>query len=610
MNTTTTASASASASASANSTASTGSTTATVGDAPAVTEAWITLDPLGQVGQVGQVAQVAQVGGLGGLGHPPAQACTPLYDVATLRAIEQAGLNSLPPFTLMARAGTAAADWVVRHAPAGKILCLAGAGNNGGDALVAATRLHQSGRRVEAWLTGAPDRLPPDAARAWAEARAAGVPVLAMPQDETAALPPWPADCEAIVDGLLGIGLNRPAQGQAARWIGHINASGVPVFALDVPSGLFADTGAGQPAVRAQRTLTFLAAKPGLLTLDGRDCAGEIDIAPLGLPYPPADASVPAPAPAQSSSSPALTPQPATQAPTRLPIAIVNQPAAFAAALPKRDHAANKGHFGQLAVIGGNTGMTGAPLLGARAALYLGAGRVHIGYLADNAPSADLMHPELMLHPLDNVNTAAMTAIVIGPGMGTSPHSAAALATLLDAAMNADEKPALVLDADALNVLASDKALAQRLIASGLPTVLTPHPLEAARLLGTTVADVQRDRLRAAKAMAAQWQAVVVLKGSGTLIATPDNTAPLAINPTGNAALATAGTGDVLAGMTGAFLAQGMTPHAAACAAVWIHGRAADAFVAAGMGPAGMTASELYAPARQILNALLRGDPA
>ncbi|CAG9164292.1 Bifunctional NAD(P)H-hydrate repair enzyme Nnr [Cupriavidus pampae] len=510
-------------------------------------------------------------------------ASTPLYDVATLRAIEQAGLDSLPPFTLMARAGAAAADWIARHAPAGKVLCLAGAGNNGGDALVAATRLHQAGRRVEAWLTGVPDRLPADAARAWAEARAAGVPVLAMAQDESAALPPWPADCVAIADGLLGIGLNRPAQGQAARWIEHVNASGLPVFALDIPSGLFADTGLGQPAIRAQRTLTFLTAKPGLLTLDGRDCAGALDIAPLGLAYPP----------------------------MQVPTAIVNQPAGFAATLPARAHAANKGHFGQLAVIGGSVGMTGAPLLGARAALYLGAGRVHIGFLADNAPSADFVHPELMLHAVARVATGAMSALVIGPGMGTGAESATALAALLDACVKAEHRPALVLDADALNLLAADAALAARLIASGLPCVLTPHPLEAARLLGVSVPEVQRDRLAAARALAQQWRAVVVLKGSGTIVAAPDGgTPPPVINPTGNAALATAGTGDVLAGMTGALLAQGMATHAAACAAVWIHGRAADAFVAAGLGPAGMTASELYGPARQILNALLRGAPA
>jgi hydroxyethylthiazole kinase-like uncharacterized protein yjeF len=265
---------------------------------------------------------------------------TPLYDLTTIRRVEHAGLAATPPFTLMSRAGAAAADWLHAWVPNGRILCLAGPGNNGGDALVAAMRLHQRGRLVEAWLIGEADLLPADAARAWLEARAAGVPLLALPNDAATGIPPWPNGCAAIVDGLLGIGLNRAADGNMARWIDHLNNSHLPAFSLDIPSGLFADTGAGNPAVRAQRTLTFLAAKPGLLTLDGRDCAGEVDIAPLGLDYPPAEH----------------------------PVAVVNQPPGFSHSLPRREHADNKGSFGSLAVIGGSHGMTGAPLLGARAA--------------------------------------------------------------------------------------------------------------------------------------------------------------------------------------------------------------------------------------------------
>jgi len=511
---------------------------------------------------------------------PAGNAATPLHGVATIRAIEQAALASLPAYTLMTRAGSAAAGWVARHAPAGRIVLLAGPGNNGGDALVAATRLHQAGRQVEAWLTAAPDRLPADAARAWAEARTAGVPLLAVPLDPAAALPPWPAGCVALVDGLLGIGLSRAADGNMARWIAHINGAGLPVFALDIPSGLFADTGAGQPAVRAQRTLTFIAAKPGLLTLDGRDCAGNIDIAPLGLPYPPT--------------------QPA--------VAHVNQPGGFRNALPGRHHAVNKGSYGSLAVIGGSHGMAGAPLLGARAALHLGAGRVHVGFLAQPAPLMDPVHPELMLHDVSDVAIDAMSALVVGPGMGTGTAARKLLASLIDTCARAAPQPPLVLDADALNLLAGDAALAGVLRDSGVPHVMTPHPLEAARLLGSTVADIQRDRLAAAAALAAARQATIVLKGSGTVIATaPATRGAVTVNPTGNAALATAGTGDVLAGMIGALLAQGMPVPDATRAAVWIHGRAADRLVAGGTGPAGMTASELYLPAREILNALLHG---
>lgn len=497
----------------------------------------------------------------------------PLYDVDTIRRIENAAFARLPSFELMSRAGSAAAKWLAGHVPQGMLLFLAGPGNNGGDALVAAMRLHQAGRKVEVWLAGDPARMPADATRAWQEATAAGVPMQAMPANVA-----WPEGITAIVDGLLGIGLNRAAGGNIAVWIDRLAQAPAPVFALDIPSGLFADTGAGEPAVRACRTLTFLGAKPGLLTLDGRDCAGVVDIAPLGLDYPPAEA----------------------------PRAWVNGPALFRHALPTRRHATNKGTFGSLAIIGGSTGMTGAPLLGARAAQFLGAGKVHIGFLAPSAPAVDPIHPELMLHPLAGLSLDAMSALVIGPGMGTDPGACKALAQIIEDAALAPSPPSLVLDADALNLLSSEAGLAGTLAASGLPRIMTPHPLEAARLLGSTVAVVQRDRLAAAKALAARWQAIVVLKGSGSVIASP-GIAASTINPTGNAALASAGTGDVLAGMAGALLAQGMPPLEAAQAAVWMHGRAADVLVAQGVGPAGLTASELSIPARNVFNVLLAG---
>ncbi len=504
----------------------------------------------------------------------------PLFDSAAIRRLEQAAYATLSPFTLMARAGAAAAAWLSAHAPAGPLLLLAGPGNNGGDALVAATHLHQAGREVQAWLLADPARLPADAARAWQEANDAGVPLQVLVPDAASpqTAPPWPASAPrfaSVVDGLLGIGLNRPASGALAEWIARLCAladDGVPVFALDVPSGLSADTGAGTPAVRATRTLTFIAAKPGLLTLDGRDCAGELDIAPLGLDYPPQDAA-------------------AAWA------AWANTPARFAAALPGRRHASHKGSFGTLAVIGGSIGMVGAPLLGARAALHLGAGRVHIGFLADPAPPFDPVHPELMLHPVDRLQLREMSALVAGPGMGSGEDARRWLETVLRSGTPA------VLDADALNLLAADAALAALAKAGAAPRVLTPHPLEAARLMGCTVAEIQRDRLGAARALAKQWQAVVVLKGSGTVIARRDGNA-VAINPTGNAGLATAGTGDVLAGMIGALLAQGMAAEPAALAAVWLHGRAADRLVAGGEGPAGLTAGELPRAARHELNAL------
>ncbi|SOY45505.1 NAD(P)H-hydrate dehydratase [Cupriavidus taiwanensis] len=495
----------------------------------------------------------------------------PLYGVAAIRRIEHAALAQLPAFTLMSRAGTAAAHWLARHAPDGPLLFLAGPGNNGGDALVAATQLHRAGRPVQVWLAADPRRLPADAATAWQQAQAAGVPLTVMADVDTSQDAPWPAGTAALIDGLLGIGLNRAADGAMAWWIAQLNRAGLPVFALDIPSGLHADTGAGTPAVRAHRTLSFIAAKPGLLTLDGRDCAGAVDIAPIGLDYPPHE----------------------------IPQGLVNGPALFSAALPRRHHGSHKGTHGSLAIIGGNLGMTGAPLLGARAAQWLGAGKVHVGFLAQPAPLFDPLHPELMLHAVDALALASMSALVIGPGMGTDANARQQFARLLQATTLP-----LVLDADALNLLASDPSLAGALATRGAATVMTPHPLEAARLMGVPVAEIQRDRPAAAAALAAQWQAVVVLKGSGSVIAAPDGS-PWTLNPTGNAALASAGTGDVLAGMLGALMAQGMAPLAAAQAAVWIHGRAADVLVAQGTGPAGVTASELYAPARGIFNQLL-----
>ena len=500
-----------------------------------------------------------------------ALAPVPLYGVAAIRRIEHAALAQLPAFTLMSRAGTVAARWLACPPPAGPRRSGAGPANPGGAGRGAPTQLHRAGRAVQVWLAADPQRLPADAATAWQQAQAAGVPSSVMAEVDPAQDAHWPAGTAAIVDGLLGIGLNRPADGRMAWWIAQLNRGALPVFALDIPSGLCADTGAGAPAVHARRTLTFIAAKPGLLTLDGRDCAGAVEIAPIGLDYPPRE-----------------TPQ-----------GLVNGPALFGAALPRRRHASNKGTHGALAVIGGNLGMTGAPLLGARAAQWLGAGKVHIGFLAQPAPLLDPLHPELMLHPVDALALASMSALVIGPGMGTDINARQQFARLLQATTHP-----LVLDADALNLLASDPALAGALATRGAATVMTPHPLEAARLMGVPVAEIQRDRPAAAAALAAQWQAVVVLKGSGSVIAAPDGS-PCTLNPTGNAALASAGTGDVLAGMLGALLAQGMAPLAAAQAAVWIHGRAADVLVEQGTGPAGVMASELYAPARGVFNQLL-----
>lgn len=522
----------------------------------------------------------------------PSERPLPLYTVAQLRALEAQGAQGLPAHTLMARAGAASAHYLIEHAAhdgslAGErtVWVAAGPGNNGGDALVLATRLRQAGIAAQVCM---PVEVKADDAR-WAlgEARAAGVPISHVP----------PASLDAfgwLVDGLFGIGLARPLEGVfadlALRMSQRAHTHG-RVLALDVPSGLNSDTGEvvdGGPAVRSTETVTFLGAKPGLYMTHGRDLAGAVTVAPLGLYLPVAD-----------------------------DVVRLNAPTLFAPHFPARAFASHKGTFGSLAVVGGDTGMCGAPILAARAALQAGAGKVHVAFIGDGAPPYDPPHPELMLHPPGALAFEAMDALAVGCGMGRGANASAALAQALACPVP------LLIDADALNLIASDTALADALAARATrghaghtdpadaadpeakrhPCVLTPHPLEAARLLGCTAAQIQQARLDSARELAAKFGAVIVLKGAGTVIASPDGRA--AVNPTGSAALATGGTGDVLGGIIGALLAQRLPSYEAALAGVYLHGWAADTLTAAGSGPAGLTAGELAPVVRALLNRLI-----
>ncbi|UEP33525.1 NAD(P)H-hydrate dehydratase [Burkholderia ambifaria] len=496
-----------------------------------------------------------------------------LLRVADLRAAEAAATAELPPHTLMGRAGATAARWLSERVAGDErpVWFAVGPGNNGGDALVAAAQLQQLGVATQAWMPVAVK--PDDAQWALGLARAAGVPLSTEP-------PASLDDYAWVVDGLFGIGLGRALDGpfaaQAARIAAHTRSGG-RVLALDVPSGLDSDTGrivGAGVAVAATHTLTFIGAKPGLYTGDGRDLAGEIDIASLDV------------------------------APLATPAVVLNAPARFAAALPTRAFASHKGTFGSLAVLGGDTGMCGAPILAARAALFAGAGKVHVGFLGAGAPPYDPPFPELMLHPADGLDLDAMSAIAAGCGLGTRE----AAATLVRDVLAHDA--VTLLDADALNLVATHAELATAVAARGarsLACVLTPHPLEAARLLGSDTATVQHDRLAAAQALAARYASIVVLKGSGTVIAAPDGR--LTVNPTGNAALATGGTGDVLGGLIGALLAQRVAPYEAALAGVYLHGLAADTLTANGNGPAGLVAGELAPMVRTLINRLFYPSP-
>ena len=492
---------------------------------------------------------------------------TPLYSIAQIRAIEAAAQASLPPGTLMRRAGEAACAYALEllgGMPTGVVLVLAGPGNNGGDALEVAANLAQLGCAVE--VVHLEGKAPPSAETRAALARARAARLRFV---DTVA--PGVQHC-LVIDGLFGIGLARPLHGQARQLVELVEAMTCPVLALDVPSGLDADTGVpvgeGGVAVRATHTITFIGDKPGLHTACGRDHAGQVLLADLGI-------------------DPALFPPPA---------ALLAARHLFAAQLVPRRQNTHKGSHGDVAVVGGAHGMLGAAVLAARGALHAGAGRVFVASV-DAGPGYDSAQPELMFRSSHDFALEGRT-LVLGPGMGDALEAMRVLGHGVDASVPA------VIDADGLNLVSASTDLQARVAKRLGATVVTPHPLEAARLLGISAAEVQADRLGAARTLARRLNAVVVLKGSGTVVAAPDG--EIAINPTGNPGLATAGTGDVLAGVVGALLAQGWPAWEAAVGAVWMHGAAADRLVADGIGPIGLTAGELPAAIRAVFNGLVR----
>ncbi|MDY0747091.1 NAD(P)H-hydrate dehydratase [Paucibacter sp. R3-3] len=434
----------------------------------------------------------------------PLAASLPLFGTASSRAIETAALAGRPEDELMERAGLAVARLTLALQPReGAIWVACGPGNNGGDGRIAARLLAAQGRRVHVGLE---------------------------PPAEPVAL---------AIDALLGLGLNRPPSAELAAAIARINALDAPVIAVDLPSGLLADTGVpiGTQAVRADHTLSLLTLKPGLFTAQGRAQAGQIWFDDLGV-----------------------TP---TTAPDAL---LLGRDAVLALPLDPAGPASHKGVQGNVLLVGGAAGMQGALLLAGRAALAAGAGRVYLRLLDEAAAEFDTQRPELM-HARYDTALAGKTVIA---GCGGGAAIGQDLAPVIEQASR------LVLDADALNAVAADPLLRQALKDRDAQTILTPHPLEAARLLGCTVAEVQAGRLRAAQTLADELHCTVVLKGSGSAIASPGRLP--AINTSGSAALATAGTGDVLAGWIGGLWAQmpHSEPAAIAAAAVHWHGHAGE----------------------------------
>jgi ADP-dependent NAD(P)H-hydrate dehydratase / NAD(P)H-hydrate epimerase len=452
----------------------------------------------------------------------------------------------------MQRAGLGVARLACALAPHARVMWVAcGPGNNGGDGLEAAMHLRMWGRQpVVTWL-GDESRSPADALASFQRAKDAGVVFADAP----------PAQWDIAVDALLGIGVKRAPEGLMANWLDAMMTHAAPVLHVDLPSGLDADIGAWHTKIEPSNainiiapsayfirassqfrsknaTLSLLTLKPGLFTAQGRDACGEVWFDDLGV----TQHEVP-------------------------PTAWLSSTADMA--IPARLHVSHKGSYGDVLVVGGAAGMQGAALLAARAALHAGAGRVFVGLLGGGM-SVDVEQPELMLREVDALlHGSALHAKTVVCGCG----GADAVRRVLPRLLSASER--LVLDADALNALAVDTALQHLLQARSakqLLTILTPHPLEAARLLNSTTAQVQADRLKAAQTLADRFACTVILKGSGSIIASPDCIA--AINPTGDARLATAGTGDVLAGICGAYLAaaQEADTQIVAQRACWAHG--------------------------------------
>ena len=481
-----------------------------------------------------------------------------LYTAAQIRELDRLAIEEqgIPSLTLMERAGADALDALTgRYPGAGNLVVLCGGGNNAGDGYVLARLARQAGLEVRVIALVEPGRLKGDAAASAQKYLQTGSVEAALALE----------GADIIVDALLGSGLNRPVEGSFAEAIELINAASAPVFALDIPSGLNGDTGVCVgSAVRADATITFIGLKRGMFTAEGPEFCGEILFSDLGTP-----AGMHA----------------AIDAEARL---IRHEEVMLNLRARPRD--AHKGRYGHVLVIGGDYGYQGAAILAGSAAARAGAGLVTVATRPEHARNIPLFRPELM--------TAAATAardldalldrvsvVAIGPGLGQSDWAISLLAKVLQTRLP------LVVDADALNLLALEPLRREN-------WVLTPHPGEAARLLGITSTEVQTDRFAAVASLRDRFGGTVALKGAGSLVACA--TDPVLLNPTGNPGMAGGGMGDVLTGLIAGLVAQGMEPGIATVAGVYLHGYAADR--CAGEGERGMLAGDLLPVIRALVN--------
>jgi NAD(P)H-hydrate epimerase len=495
--------------------------------------------------------------------------------VAESRALDAHAIEALgiPPLVLMENAALGVADALAaRFAAAERVAIVCGPGNNGADGLAVGRQLAARGYAVDLFLARFGRALSSDCAAQLAIAERLGLAPRELAPGDLDALPSGLARSEVVIDALFGSGLTRPLAGEWARLVEALGAAARPVVAIDLPSGLDGDRAAPiGPAVRADLTVTFVAPKPAQLLDPACDLCGELVVADLGFPVE------------EGGGAGALH---------------LLVPEELAAALSPRPAGAHKGSFGHLLLVAGSVGKAGAAVLAARAAVAAGAGLTTVALpaplhaaLADACPEAMTLplparDGALALAALEPLLAAAagQSAVALGPGIGRAPETEELVRRLALAL----ERP-LLLDADGLNAF---EGRIDELATRPAPTVLTPHPGELARLLGTDTAAIQSDRLAAARAAARRAGAVVALKGRGTIVAAPDGEAW--INATGNPGMASGGSGDVLTGIAGARLAQGDEASFAAALSVHLHGAAGDLARARLGGPA-VPASELIA---------------
>ncbi len=490
---------------------------------------------------------------------------TVLYRAAEVReldrrAIEDRGVGASE---LMERAGAAAYSVLRRTWPnAGCVTVLCGSGNNGGDGFVIARLARADGLDVRLVVKPEPADLRGAARLAWDQAQAAGVEARSFSRPELDA-------ADVIVDAMLGTGLDRKIEGTFADWIQAVNAASAPVLAVDIPSGLHADSGhVLGSAIEAALTVSFIGLKVGLFTGEGRACCGRIHFADLDIP-----------AAVYAGIEPAAR---------RVDYATL------AAGLPPRRVTAHKGHFGHVLVVGGESGFAGAPRMAAEAAARVGSGLISIATRPEHAGYMAQQRPELMVHGVSKAAELSAlleraSVVVVGPGLGQNNWGLSLLGAVLDSSLP------LVVDADALNLLATDPVSRDNWI-------LTPHPGEAGRLLNTTAQSIQIDRLAALAELGHRYGGVSVLKGSGTLIG-PDDGIP-ALCTDGNPGMASGGMGDVLSGVLGGLLAQfyrrSLSLQEIAELGVCLHAAAADE--AAVAGERGLLATDLCGPLQRLAN--------